>query len=268
MRYLFLLMVPAASVLAVVSKSETAPVSATDRTKLVFSRHAALQGRVPSTPTVSAVFPFENRSDRPVTIERLDPSCGCLRVGVALGDESAPRRPPVAIPAGGSGRVVTTFETTQETPGPHEYTIDVRTDEPDALRPRPLAYRVTLPERKVTVQPVPLLFYQATDEELSQTVTVFDSREEPLTVIGADCPNENVVTEIRSLPDGRRTEILVRVVGELPRGTTTTFVTVSTDAADYEEIGVPIVLSGVRLGGAPDSLGDSDSSGASAPSGD
>ena len=268
MRYVCLLAVPAAAVIAAYAQPSFETPGGDNRPALAFSRYATLQGTVASTPSVNAVFPFENRADQPVTINSLAPSCGCLRVGVTVGEGTSPQNPPVEIAPGESGRIVTTFETTQETPGSHEYTIDLRTDEAEGRKPQTLTYRVTLPQRKVTVQPVPLLFYQAAAEELSQTVTVFDSRDKPLTVLGADCPNEQVVMDIRSLPDGRRTEVIVRVVGKLPRGTETTFVTITTDAADYEQIEVPVVLAGVRLtevsGETSDAPDRSDSSGASA----
>ena len=248
MRYVLLLLVPAAAAVATIVRpvAET-PVSA-ERSSLAFARYATVQREVPSTPTVNAAFRFRNRSGDPVTIKSLTPSCGCLRVGVVLGEGGEPRRPPVTVPADGTGLVVATFETTQETPGPHEYTIDVRTAE--GVQPRPLSYHVTLPARKVTVQPVPLLFYQAGDEELSQTLTVFDSRDSPLRVTAAEPESEFLRTEVVALPDGHRTEVTVRLVGELPRGTRTEFLTVATDAEGYEEIRVPVVLSGVRLNAA------------------
>ena len=261
MRWLVLLIVPATSAVAVFIPASNWTVLSEPRPPLVFSRHAALPGEVPSQPTVSAVFPFENRSARPLEIRKTTPSCGCLRTAVQLetGDAlSEPVQPAVTIEPGQSGRVIVQLDTVQETPGSHSYTIDVLTTDGDAERTQTLTYRMELPQRKVTVSPVPLLFYQANAEKLEQKLTVFDARDTPLLVTGVESDSEYITSDIKTLPDGHTTEITVQIEGELPRGQSTTNVLILTDADGYREIRVPTVLAGLSLGESPSPLVPSD----------
>ncbi len=146
------------------------------RPSLAFDQYLVNLRQVPLQPVVEGVFRFENRGTRPITITKLDPSCGCLKP--RLTDDKTRYQP------GESGYFIVQVATANEEPGPHEYTIRVLYED-DGPREETVRFKLTLPELKVTVEPSELGFFQLGGQASSRTVYVTDYRGSEIALIGA-----------------------------------------------------------------------------------
>jgi hypothetical protein len=206
---------------------------------LAFDQYAVDFREVPPRPVIQAHFDFTNRSDRPVTILQLQPSCGCLDPKL-YGDQTH-------YEPGESGRFYVTLHTANESPGPHGYTITVRYHD-DRPREEMLSFRLTLPERKVSVEPPEVYFYQLSGQPSEQIVYVTDYRGPALEVVSARCTSDLVSVEV--LPpetdeEGhRRTPIRLSVPGNVPAGRHTGLVTIATNDPDFRQLFAAILVHG------------------------
>ena len=241
MRGIVLLLVPLASLAAVLVPASPTPSAAAATPPLAFRQYAAVLGEVGPTPAVGHRFRFTNGSDTAVTVTDLRPSCGCLEPTLEGGTETDDGR---RYEPGEDGSFEVRVLTAGETPGPHAYTIDVTSRAGEETYRRQLHFTVTLPEAKVTLTPREVFFYQLSGEAGEQTVVVTDPRSDPLTVTSADSKSEWLTTEIRAEPDGHRTTVTLRVPEGLPPGLTTAWVKIRTSDPDYATLKVAVAMNG------------------------
>jgi hypothetical protein len=188
---------------------------------------------------IPAHFDFANTGDSPVTITKLEPSCGCLNPQL-VGDKK------VYAP-GERGRFYVSVRTANESAGPHAYAVDVHYAD---QRPHQetLTFRLELPERKVSVEPPEVFFYQLTGEPDSRTIYVTDYRDSGLEVLEATCSLDFVTVEL--LPreqdeDGHeRTPIRVSVAGVVPSGRAIRAVRIRTNDPEFEQLHAAVVIHG------------------------
>jgi hypothetical protein len=263
-----------------------APVPVGDaaaRPPLAFDQYAVNLRQVPPRPVIQAHFGFTNRGTRPVTITRLEPSCGCLNPRLVRDQRT--------YHPGEMGRFYVAVHTANESPGPHAYTVKVHYLEcglgngecgmeqsdsalraphsaPDAatsdLRPpisadpgaseqpqrheQLVTFRLALPEQKVSVEPAEVYFYQLTGEPDERTIYVTDYRGGRLEVTGAACTSELVSLEV--LPPetdergNHRTPIRVSVPGDVPPGREEARITIATSDPEFARVYAAVLIQG------------------------
>lgn len=218
--------------------SEPTPVQAgPDRPALAFRQYLVDLGKVPPSPVVGARFRFENRGKNPVRITDLKPSCGCL----------APRLAKRDYAPGEVGEIILPVKTPNEAAGPREYTVAVHYTDPEPRVTR-LSFRVTLPEKMVTIRPRSLAFYQFGTRSSTRDIYVTDYPKIGLKVVGAECPSKYVTVQTRE-PDfdeygHPRHPIVVTVAGQVAPGRHRTVVTIRTDHPEYRKLQVPLIIMG------------------------
>jgi len=211
-----------------------------ERPALAFSTYQNHIGQVSATGTIPVRFEFCNRGDGPVEIVELKPSCGCL--APKMMDNIKTLQP------NQWGRFFATINTANETPGDKDYTIDVKYRADKELHHQTVRLQLIVPERKVTVVPSELYFYQLSGKPDSRTIKVQDHRGTQLTVLDAQLNSDLASVE---LGKGHATEngvwetnVRVDVAGVVPNGRKIAMMTLTTDDPDYPQIKLPILIQG------------------------
>ncbi|MBS0260755.1 MAG: DUF1573 domain-containing protein [Planctomycetes bacterium] len=258
------------AVAAYVSGSKPTPISPpASRGALVFDQYLVDLGHVPPSQDVAGYFDFTNRGKHPVEITALEPSCGCLRPRLEKLDRRGEARvvhqgsngsAPVApervekriYEPGEDGFFSVRVQTANQSPGPKDYTVKVKYNDPEP-RETVVTFRAVLPEEQVLVRPIALMFYQlgsGSGDSAPQTFEVIDRRKEHLKIVKIDCSRPDVkITPSTSEVDedgswhGR---FDVTVPNELPPGQAEAIVRVHTDdpADQYHVLRIPITLVG------------------------
>lgn len=210
---------------------------------LVFRQYAVNLRDVPPRPTFQAHFDFMNRGDHPVTITNLDPSCGCLRP--VLHGEKRVYQP------GETGRFYVTMHTANVSPGPHGYSVDVEYSAQQDHR-ESVAFRITLPQKKLSVEPAEVFFYQLSGEAGEQTIYVTDYRgDRPLNVTAVHCESEVVTVEIlpaESDDKGNpRVPLRISVPEGVPPGRQTALVKIDTDDPEFQRVYAAVLVEGPSI---------------------
>lgn len=208
------------------------------RSKLVFSQYAVHLGEVRPVGTIPAHFDFVNTGDQPVKILKLEPSCGCL--APRLYEDKKTYAP------GEHGRFYVSVKTANESPGPKDYTVKVSYDDGEP-KERLVSFHLTVPERKVSVTPAEVYFYQTQGKADFREIMVEDHRGRNLNVLDVVCSTEHASVKLgKKTIDGHvsRTPIRVDVPADVPEGKSTALITIQTDDPDYQIIRVPILIWG------------------------
>ncbi len=212
-----------------------------NRDKLVFSQYAVQLGEVRPTGTIPAHFDFFNSGETPIEILKLEPSCGCL--APRLYDDKKVYKP------GEHGRFYVSVKTANESAGPKTYTVKVKYDDGEP-KERLVSFRLTIPEKKVSVTPAEVYFYQLDGSADFREIVVEDHRGRNLTITNVICPTEfATVTLGAKITDGQttRTPIRIDIPANVPPGRKTAVLTIQTDDSDYSVIKVPILIWGKEL---------------------
>jgi Protein of unknown function (DUF1573) len=218
------------------------------RLPLVFRQYAVNLREVPARPIIEAYFDFANRGDQPVRITELKASCGCLAPRLLDRRLSAFRRDDqeTFLP-GERGRFSVSVRTANEEPGPHAYTVNVKYED-SVPHEQLVGFRVTLPERKLSVEPSELYFYPAPGQSESQTTWVTDYRGGDIDVLDATCQIDFVKLEVlpRETDDlgNPRVPVRVTVPGDFPPGRHTGILTLHTSDPEFERIFAAVLVHG------------------------
>ena len=209
-----------------------------DRPGLTFDQYAVNLGKVPAAKVVQARFGFRNTGAEPVTITKLEPSCGCLQ----------PKIEKTTYAPGEAGTFYLRSDAATQESGPKEYWLTVNYEDPEPRQTK-LLFKLELPEQRVTISPRALTFYQFSDQPTTQTFTVSDFRHQPLTVLRASCKSRFVDVKVNPLSAeekvaGPQAEIAVTVAGEVPAGLQEGVVKVETDDETYPTLWIPIQIVG------------------------
>lgn len=244
-----------------------AAVAGPDRPALAFDQYMVNFGEPQPRATHEAQFHFENRSSRPVKITQIKPSCGCL-TPMIVGYKNRKRVDDLKEFAPGEhGVLAMGIRPAKEQPGDKSYTVAVSYDDGQP-RTEIVEFRITLPKKKLTVEPNELYFYQLTSEPDSRVVVVKDFRDKPVRVLGVEAVTAGRKSEARPLPDvtvtlGEMTPgadgeaswpIQVDVGPDLAPGRMDGWLVISTDDPDAPRIKIPILLFGkeqATVGGKP-----------------
>ncbi|MGD9854439.1 MAG: DUF1573 domain-containing protein [Planctomycetaceae bacterium] len=206
---------------------------------LAFDQYLVNLRDVGLRPIVQGEFHFKNIGAGPLTITRLDPSCGCLKPRLA-GDLHT-------YEPGQRGFFVVGVATANESPGPHTYTIKVHYEDPQP-REAVLKFKLTLPERKLSVEPPELAFFQYNGQPSSAVIHVTDYRGGAISVTNAAATVDFIDVEVQeAVPDehgNRRIPIVLHVPGTVPPGRTRCTLAIETTDAEFKKILIPVLVDG------------------------
>lgn len=209
---------------------------------LIFRQYGVSLGEVGPYPAVEAYYTFRNDGDQPVTITEMVPSCGCVRCSLHGNQKT--------FQPGEFGRLTVNMQTANGQPGPHHYTIRVAAEDGAKTHTETLSFRVTLPDRKVAVEPSEIFFYQLHGQPEERVIHVADYRglDRSLSVTAAVCHSPQVDVEVLPPVTGEngqvRTPIRLKVPAQVPEGREITHVWIATSDPDYPRIAVPVLIQG------------------------
>lgn len=233
-------------------------IAGTQRPALAFDQYLFNMGEPPVQRAIhEAQFHFDNRSDRPVKITEIKPSCGCLTPKIVGFNAQHRHVEQKEFAPGEHGVLAMGIRPAKETPGEKSYTVAVSYDDGQP-RTEILEFRITLPKKKLTVEPNELYFYQVSGEPGSRVVVVSDFRDKPVQVTGVSMiasgakdqskPLEGVFASLGTSTlgaDGETTwPIQVDVAPNLPSGQHTGWLAITTTDPDNSTVKIPIVMFG------------------------
>jgi hypothetical protein len=143
-------------------------ISSPPRPALAFDQYLVDLGPTQPVLELQGKFRFRNRSEQPVKLLAVQPSCGCLQPLVS-GKDFAP---------GEDGQIILRMRPANESPGKKEYYADVKYTDPEPREVR-ITFKLELPERGIMVKPRALLVYQFSNEKTVQELKIIDSRDKP-----------------------------------------------------------------------------------------
>jgi hypothetical protein len=238
-------LLPCVSALAIASVTpRTAPgvSAARERAPLAFSQYGVSYGEIRPYPLVEAYYTFENLGNEPVSIDDVTPSCGCLRWELH-GDQRT-------FAPGERGRLTVRLFTANEQPGEHSYAIDVRSRD-QRTHAEQLMFRVTLPDRKVSVEPREVYFYQLHGQADERLVYVTDYREDatgPIEVTSASSTSDQVTVTVlpAEVDDAGRPRVPLRlsVPAEVAPGREIGHIVIETTDPLFRKITLPVLVQG------------------------
>ena len=235
--------VPVMAVVAWATPSQSPHVAYPAMNPLTFAQQAIVHGEVASKPVVEATFRFTNTGLAPTNIVELLPSCGCLKPRLTGGkvDGNATRFEP-----GETGEFTIGVETANEPPGPQVYSVLVRTQSDGIEQTQVVRYALTLPKKKLTVQPNAVYFLQVQGEASEKRLEIFDPRPSKATITELNC--DHPLISLRSEPtknDGI-TNVVVSLAEGVRPGRKMTSIEIRTDDPEYPIIRVPMVIQGPK----------------------
>lgn len=214
---------------------------------LAFEQYLVNQGDVGLAAVVGAEYHFTNTGTEPLTITKLDPSCGCLRPRLMLDEDNQEK---MTYQPGESGYFVVSVATANEVPGPHTYTVDVDYNDPQPRQSK-VRFKLHLPEKKVTVNPPELAFFQYNGQPSEATVYVTDYRGHDIAVTGVESTSEVIEAEIRETEvdeyGNPRVPVVLHVPGIVPAGRALRTLTIRTNDPEFSVIQIPILVDGPEI---------------------
>lgn len=228
------------------------------RPALVFDRYHVNLGEVESRPLHEVHFIFENHSTRPVKIIDLKPSCGCLTPKVVTLNGQGAYVECREFAPGQVGVLAMGIRPARELPGPKDLNVILSYDDGQP-RTETLVFQLVLPQKKLTVSPNELYFYQLSGESDTRVVDVMDYRDKParvthVTTLASDPQGGPLVDltvtlgEIQKGPDGEpRWPIQVHCNGAVSAGRKEGWVVITTDDPDSREVRLPVVIFGPKV---------------------
>lgn len=204
---------------------------------LAFDQYLVDLGPVQPTAEVRANFLFRHRGSQPVKIVELTPSCGCLQ----------PRLRKTEYEPGEMDALVLRVLPANESPGKHEYTVDVKYLDPEPREAR-LTFRVELPEKGISITPPAVMVYQFSDRATIQPIRITDTRAESWKVLGTSASLPFVTVEVgtqtRTNEGVLEQPIEVTVAAKIPSGKHRGLIRVFTDNPQYPELRIPLMVQG------------------------
>lgn len=206
---------------------------------LAFSQYAVDLRTVQPTTVVEASYVFQNRSAKPIHIT-LEPSCGCLTPRIQGTRDNV-------IEPGDHGRIVVRMQPANTTPGPHEYTVNVKYTDTEP-REIPLTLKLVLPRGIWVTPPALAVSHPLGSSPTIQDFTVTDGRGKPFEITDVSCNSdlvEAVIGESTRSPIGNfQQSVRVSIAGDLPTVQTNVVLRIMTSDPDMGEIRVPLRLQG------------------------
>ncbi len=204
---------------------------------LAFDQYLVDLGEVAPTEEVLANFDFRNTSPHPVTITKLEPSCGCLQ----------PTLRKTVYQPGESGYFLLRIKTALQKPGFKEFNVKVHYTDSQP-RTRDVYLRTTFPEKQIYVSPMSLTFHQLGTSPVDQELIVTDLRATPAEVIGVTSTSDLVQLQVldpTTTKDGAHQQrVRITVPSAVPAGRHLGTIKVYTNDEKFHELKIPIQVYG------------------------
>ncbi len=219
-----------------------------ERPPLLFATYLYHHGIDPIelNSTLESEFRFRNDGAEPVTIGKIERSCGCM----------SPRLSSKTIAPGEMGSIYVPIQTVNQKPGPHEYLLTVNYSDSKPHQTT-LTIKATFPEKMVVVEPKALYMSQRSDKAVPFNVAISDFRDETLKVTGVETTAAFVAVDLKEENGGKilqtshtsesaaaRSEIKGEVAGGIPPGRHHVLVAARTDDPEFPVITVPMIVNG------------------------
>jgi hypothetical protein len=212
---------------------------AENRPGLAFTQYMVNLGPVQNKRYAYAQFSFKNISDVPVVVKELKASCSCLD----------PRLSKYSFDPGESGKFQLRVDTPNEQPGPKEYFVRMKYEDPQP-REVVLTFKVVLPKSQLVVEPRSLIFYQGGTGSISREIVITDHQKTGMHLTGVRCSSEIVSVELGKVDideEGNpRMRVYVTFPEEAPADSQRAVVSISTDNTQYGTLRVPVLIQGTR----------------------
>lgn len=189
-----------------------------------------------------ARYEFHNAAAEPLRIRSIKPSCGCVTVRL--------NQPAEGYASQQAGEFYLEVDTAAEAAGQHEYEVRIEYQlaeaEPESTQVR---FRVDVPEKKVSVQPRALIFYQFSEESTQQQVTITDFRaNRELELLSLQPQGSGMTLSAPARGEdahGHRTWTFeLTVSGSRPPGRQTGYIEIDTNDAEFPELRIPVLIYG------------------------
>ncbi|MFN9375289.1 MAG: DUF1573 domain-containing protein [Planctomycetaceae bacterium] len=205
---------------------------------LSFEQYLIDYGQVVPTEEVRTHFGFMNMADRPIQIDRLEPSCGCLQPRL---DEKYRELDP-----GERGEFLIRIQTANQAVGPKEYTVIVHYRDPEP-RQTTVRFRVTLPDNQVALKPRALMMYLSGSSPMVQTAEVIDRRPNKFEIVKLEVEPAHLATvepsgEFDDSEDHRHYKLRIEVNPELADGSHRGVIWVHTNDPAYQTLRLPLAV--------------------------
>ena len=217
-------------------------------TSLAMEYYSIDLGDVLPRPTIPVLFRFWNRGETPLEIVQIKPSCGCMKARLAGGKQ--------VYQPGEAGQFTVEVDITKEAPGRQQYAVQVNYKD-EAAHAEQLMFRMTIPERKVTVNPPELWFYSSSGDPLSSQIMIEDHRGKELKVLDVEVHSSQRAAAPLKVEIGDRKTIKAGVTGvpikvvsadRVPPGEQTVLLKIRTDDEEFPVLAVPVFLYGPQPG--------------------
>jgi hypothetical protein len=243
-RYLTLLLLTpclGAGFAKVFPASPCEPAAGPRRASLAFHQYLVNRRNEPLQPVFDGYYSFRNVGDAPLTITKMEPSCGCLQPQIS--------RDQWTYQPGETGAFRVQVATANEEPGPHEYTVKVQYTDPDPQETT-VRFKLNLPVRKITVDPPELAFFQYNGHPAKRDVYVTDFRGSSLEVTRVTSSLDLLTARIKPAETDaaghHRIPIELNVPGTVPPGRQMATLKIETNDAEFHFIRIPILIDGPR----------------------
>jgi len=194
-----------------------------------------------------ARFEFHNAGDNALHIDNIKPSCGCVTTRL--------NQPPEGYAVEQSGEFYLEVDTSAESSGRHEYEVAIhyhlgeKADASAARQTEQVVFRVDVPEKKVTIRPRALIFYQFTEQPTEQPVNITDFRQgRDLEVVDVrvECPHVTAGELERTTDENGHVKwnFPITAAGNVPSGRQTGQVFIRTNDPEYGELRIPVLIYG------------------------
>lgn len=210
---------------------------------LAFEQYLIDYGSVIPTEEVRTHFGFVNKSTEPLTIDRLESSCGCLQPQLAPGSQQ--------LDPGERGEFLLRVQTANQSVGPKEYRVTVHYRDPEPHETT-VRFRVTLPDNQVVVKPRAVMIYLSEDSPMLQAAEVVDRRDRKLEITRIECQPADLaeVTHVATDDDDdghRHYRLQIAVPGDLPSGNHRGTVWIHTNDPAYQTLRLPLAVQKGKL---------------------
>ena len=253
------LLVPAVLSLfhSMTSSRTLAAVRGPDRPALAFDQYMVNFGEPHPRSIHEAQFHFNNRSAHPVEVTDVKPSCGCLTPKLVGFDSERRHEERKIFAPGEHGVLAMGIRPAKEQPGDKSYSVTLSYNDGQP-RTETLEFRITLPKKKLTVEPNELYFYQLSGEPDSRVVMVRDFRDQPARVVSVEAVTAGRKSQAEPLPgvtvvlgentpgaDGEASwPIQINVGPDLAPGRQDGWIVITTDDTETPLVKIPILLFG------------------------
>lgn len=222
-----------------IDRAANPAVPAPPKPSLAFEHYLLDRGLLPPGPLARGQFHFLNTGTQPVTITKLEPSCGCMQPLIADGRTT--------YQPGQAGSFEVRIRTANESPGPQQYFVKVHYTDPEPHQVE-VSLKAIFPHHQVRVDPPALMVYQSDESQPHvHEIVVSDYRARPMRLTDVHVARSSAITATLgaaddSRPGERHTRVRVTIAGKLPARRHESTVVIGTDDPSYPEVVVPIFV--------------------------